>query len=800
MASTPAPTPANPSSAQSNPAPGGGGNPPSSGGNPPSGTQTNPPSNSNPSNSASGSDDVIISERFLADSAWPKDLILDLGKSNWSDWSFRLENLTDNQGFSEWLDGSLPRPDPTSHPKAHRIWHLNDRSLRAFMLARISKIELPFVQHLKDSRSVYDELRKRHEHLGLYAQVVLIKKALEIRFNDSTSFSTTISELQNLHTQIMNMGPMDPDNLHCVFLINALGDNYSSLQSSIQSMADNTNFSSNTIIRRLQAEESLQRRRKELGLQPEALSAVGKPRKAGNLLCAHCNRTNHLTDFCIHPGGKMAGKTLEDAQKAQRAALSKSGRSLQVAGAPPSQATAHVATVASVSKAAPSPTPSASPIVWNGVSYYPGPPSAASHSSHTSHTPSSVDSEAIFAYDDNSSVSDYGYHAYAAIEELKEESKASVDWSSHSHPVDLLQPSTPTPASAYVAGRSSPVNIDKCPFIFDTGANVHISPERSDFRSWTSIPPRPVKGLGGSRVFATGIGSIDVSIASGHKLLLQNVLYIPASTVRLISVLSLNRDGGYVSHFGDDSCWITNKHGATVARGTVSATRNLFTLDTCSPRITHSKQSCTSPPPPSSLYASRTPDLETWHRRLGHCNTRTIIDMARSGVVEGMVVDLSTSPPKCDLCILGKQTRSTVPSVRENLKATRPLERVYVDLCGPMPVSSRSNRLYSMNVIDDFSSYVWSLPLRSKDEAAPVLQSWHRAVENQCGERLKILVTDNGELSSHAITAWCSLHGIDHQFTAPYTSAQNGRAERLHRTLLNKARAMRLTCNAPPNL
>ena len=165
-----------------------------------------------------------------------------------------------------------------------------------------------------------------------------------------------------------------------------------------------------------------------------------------------------------------------------------------------------------------------------------------------------------------------------------------------------------------------------------------------------------------------------------------------------------------------------------------------------------------------------------------------------------MLVDLSTSPPKCDLCILSKQTWSTVPSVRENQKATRHLERVYIDLCGPMPVPSRSNCLYSMNVIDDFSSYVWSLPLRSKDEAAPVLQSWHRAVENQCGERLKILVTDNGELSSHAMTAWASLHGIDHQFTAPYTSAQNGHANHLHHTLLNKARAMCLACNAPPNL
>ena len=85
--------------------------------NPPS-SNSNPPG---PGNTA-GSNDITISERFLSDSSWPADLILDLGKSNWSEWSFRLENLTDNQGFSEWLDGSLPRPDPTSSPKAHHIW------------------------------------------------------------------------------------------------------------------------------------------------------------------------------------------------------------------------------------------------------------------------------------------------------------------------------------------------------------------------------------------------------------------------------------------------------------------------------------------------------------------------------------------------------------------------------------------------------------------------------------------------------------------------------------------------------
>ncbi len=44
---------------------------------------------------------------------------------------------------------------------------------------------------------------------------------------------------------------------------------------------------------------------------------------------------------------------------------------------------------------------------------------------------------------------------------------------------------------------------------------------------------------------------------------------------------------------------------------------------------------------------------------------------------------------------------------------------------------------------------------------------------------------------------WASLHGIDHQRTAPYTSTQNRCAEHLHRMLLGKAQAMHLSCNAP---
>jgi len=91
-----------------------------------------------------------------------------------------------------------------------------------------------------------------------------------------------------------------------------------------------------------------------------------------------------------------------------------------------------------------------------------------------------------------------------------------------------------------------------------------------------------------------------------------------------------------------------------------------------------------------------------------------------------------------------------------------------------------------MNIINDFSSYVWTVPLRAKSDAADVLQVWHRLVENQSGECLKILVTDNGELLSNAVVMWCGEHGIEHLLTTPYTSSHNGHVERLHRTLLDK--------------
>jgi len=134
--------------------------------------------------------------------------------------------------------------------------------------------------------------------------------------------------------------------------------------------------------------------------------------------------------------------------------------------------------------------------------------------------------------------------------------------------------------------------------------------------------------------------------------------------------------------------------------------------------------------------------------------------MAQKHVADGMSIDLSEIPPQCEHCILGKQTHSSLPQIREGPRVMRRLERIYVDLTGPQYVTSRSGRRYSMNIIDNFSSYVWSTPLRLKSEAVTVLQAWQQAVENQSDERLKYLVSDGGELVTDEMNAWCSARGI----------------------------------------
>jgi hypothetical protein len=197
------------------------------------------------------------------------------------------------------------------------------------------------------------------------------------------------------------------------------------------------------------------------------------------------------------------------------------------------------------------------------------------------------------------------------------------------------------------------------------------------------------------------MGDIELHITGGHTLTLTDVLYIPESSVQLISILTLNQSGNYTTHFDLNGCWVSNKSNTTLVCGALSNSKCLYVLTTKTLPAQHSKAPISTTP--NTALLAKVPDIKTWHHSLGHCNTCTIVKMAKNGVSQGMLIDLSSLPPKCDHCALRKQTHSLVPKICEGIKVSRHLERVYVDLCRPMAITSQTGNLYCMNLINDFS-------------------------------------------------------------------------------------------------
>jgi hypothetical protein len=74
---------------------------------------------------------------------------------------------------------------------------------------------------------------------------------------------------------------------------------------------------------------------------------------------------------------------------------------------------------------------------------------------------------------------------------------------------------------------------------------------------------------------------------------------------------------------------------------------------------------------------------------------------------------------------------------------------------------------------------------------------WKAAVENETGLRLKCLRSDNGGEYEGEFKKYCEVNGIKMQKTIPGTPQQNGVAERMNRTLNERARSMRLHCGLP---
>ena len=53
-------------------------------------------------------------------------------------------------------------------------------------------------------------------------------------------------------------------------------------------------------------------------------------------------------------------------------------------------------------------------------------------------------------------------------------------------------------------------------------------------------------------IYTLGTGTVEICISANHKFQLDDVLFVPASTICLISVPTLHPSGGVTSHTDED--------------------------------------------------------------------------------------------------------------------------------------------------------------------------------------------------------------------------------------------------------
>ena len=317
---------------------------------------------------------------------------------------------------------------------------------------------------------------------------------------------------------------------------------------------------------------------------------------------------------------------------------------------------------------------------------------------------------------------------------FEEEPRATIDWNTHTKPSNVAAISEISPIQQT---NCTPISFEDLPFYVDTGATIHISPERSDFLMLRPISARAVKGVGGSSVTAIGIGNIKLCIAHSAHINLQNALYIPNATVCLISVSTLTCDNKAVAHFDEDACWITNKStNAIIVHGNLLPNKKLYSLDLISTQAQH------------ALSTQHAPNLETLQHCLGHVNYQTLRDMVNNGMIKGMPKNLPSGDPvpKCEFCVLGKQTKTPVSKLRKERlghRATRKLEKVWVDLSGPH-IRLRTGNKYIMDIVDDYTSCVWPIPLKGKGDTFAELMAWECPWELETGLKVGTYITDKG--------------------------------------------------------
>eukprot|EP00877_Chromochloris_zofingiensis_P013964 jgi/Chrzof1/8821/Cz03g25230.t1 len=332
---------------------------------------------------------------------------------------------------------------------------------------------------------------------------------------------------------------------------------------------------------------------------------------------------------------------------------------------------------------------------------------------------------------------------------------------------------------AWTAACNTSISLSSGTWVLDSGASRHVCKERSLMQNLQQLN-QPVYITYGNG--STGVAQTMGEVVLNDRIRLRNVLFDPTAVGNLLSIPTAAARGAQFN-FGANCCTI-RVNGRLVA--IAQQQDGHYCL--------HSEHTESA-----TALAAQTPQL--WHRRFGHLSYQNMAKVPNlvTGVQVPTEAFQAAGQQVCEPCLLGKQTRLSFPEsepVRQ-----QPLELVHMDLCGPLPVKSLGGSQYIATFLDDYTGLSVVALLKQKSDISKVVPDVFNMLEKQSNNQVKGVRTDNGgEYVNSVLNSYYSSKGIIAQHTVPYSPQQNGKAERLNRTLLDKARSMLADARLPSQL
>ena len=194
----------------------------------------------------------------------------------------------------------------------------------------------------------------------------------------------------------------------------------------------------------------------------------------------------------------------------------------------------------------------------------------------------------------------------------------------------------------------------------DSGCSKHMTGDKEKLQSYSALEKEKVSFGNDTPALKKGKGSVLLK----EKVKGGNVMYVDGLKHNLLSVSQMCDEGTKVI-FQSNGCSVCDLDiGETVIKG-IRTRNNLYIFK-------EGQQQC---------YLSKNDEHWLWHQRLGHLSFSQIRKACKYQAVCGLPDIRIPDNTICKSCQFGKQTKTNFPEKEGS--ASRPLELVHTDVCGP---------------------------------------------------------------------------------------------------------------------